>query len=230
MTTRNEVVAVRRSQIVSLSLTELMLLLVFMAITFSFLAKEEGQKEIPRIQHDLRIAEARVRVLEREKAQLKADLHAERLRTADLERFIRSLGYDPRIVPNSGTVPSANRAAADHHTGGNAPGLPRCHNTTGFLFTFAFQADGRIRGMPAWDGTATSTIGNLPGIATIASGKSLSLGEFRSAASKLVSWLDTQNEPCRYSVKVFHETTNISVYESQLSAVEKFFYVKRSSQ
>jgi hypothetical protein len=37
----------RRAQIVSLSMTELMLLLVFMSIAFSFLAKKEGLLEVP---------------------------------------------------------------------------------------------------------------------------------------------------------------------------------------
>ncbi|MEI9993754.1 MAG: hypothetical protein WDM91_04090 [Rhizomicrobium sp.] len=228
-----------------------MLLLVFMAITYSFLAKEEGLKDIPLVQKQLREAQSRIAELEGENSTLKAQLQASRERIAELERFIRGMGINPKTFqPDSGVISSgrissiaegqqrldnANRIIASLQQengllrktlGGKAPGLPRCLATSGYLIDFTLLADGRIRGAPAWE--AGAEVSALPGVATLASGQPLSLDAFRAAAAQLNAWADVQAEPCRFSIRETHETQNLGTFEGQLTVLERFFYVKRT--
>lgn len=245
MPTRSEIGFVRRAQIVSLSMTELMLLLVFMAITFSFLAKKEGLSEIPLLAQRLHEARAQIKTLERQKQALRAERDAAQARVADLERFIKGLGLDASTFkPNSGDIPSPNvstiadakkrisQLTATINTlrktlGGKAPGLPKCLVAGTFLLDLTLLPDGRIQGRPAWLTGGSAVAETIPGVSTLASASPLALSEFGAAAAQVTAWGDRQTEPCRFAVRVYYQTRDADLLDRQLSAVEGPFYVRR---
>jgi cell division protein FtsB len=96
-----EVARVRRQQVVNLSITELMILLVFMAITYSFLAREEDRKEVPLVQQEwdeLKAANERLRA---DVDKLKQERDVALARVAGLEQQLRQLFPDASPpVPN----------------------------------------------------------------------------------------------------------------------------------
>jgi cell division protein FtsB len=105
----SEVGRIRRQQIVNLSITELMLLLVFMAVTFSFLSKEEDLQDVPQIQKELEDTKAKnhsleeqIKNLNEERAILVRNLDSARDKIAGLERQLQELLPDaPPPVPNN---------------------------------------------------------------------------------------------------------------------------------
>jgi cell division protein FtsB len=116
MSASSEVGRIRRQQIVNLSITELMLLLVFMAVTFSFLSKEEDLRDVPQIQKELEETKATnhrleelIQTLNEERANLLRERDAARREIADLRNQLRELLPDaPPPVPNNpktGPVP-----------------------------------------------------------------------------------------------------------------------------
>lgn len=256
MTAHSEIGRLRRQQIVNLSMTELMILLVFMAVTFSFLAREEDLVEIPAAQ--VRIAE-----LEASLQQAKHDIAVlqKKLQEADAEneRLRRALDRLRPVTPtpNPGqpamvSVPeptwrqlqaeneSLKRIVAQQQKdiadlrrqikdqGNKAPGLPRCIVTSGFLLTITLQPDGYFRGSKAWDTGAEQQALALPGIERLSSGASLSTAEFRTAATELRKSGEAQEIPCRFTVLVKRETVNVDQYERQLNLLDEMFYYRRS--
>jgi cell division protein FtsB len=109
---------IRRQQVVNLSMTELLLLVVFMAVAFSFLSKEEDLREVSAVQKELELTkaanrslEAHIRELDEERARLLAKQDELQLAVARLEQQLRELLPDaPPPVANNGptvTVPES---------------------------------------------------------------------------------------------------------------------------
>src|SRR5215470_7280640 len=88
----------RRAQIVSLSLTEIMLLLVFMAVTFSFLAKEESEKKGPDVRGALNNALAERDTLRRDVASLEDKLATAAPEAERLTSFLKASAIDPATL------------------------------------------------------------------------------------------------------------------------------------
>ncbi|HEX6980230.1 MAG TPA: hypothetical protein VF342_13110 [Alphaproteobacteria bacterium] len=238
----------------------MMLLLVFMAVTYTFLARSEDLREVPQIQKELEEAKAYSKRLEERIASLEQQLAqaiAERDRAkAQAEEFRRTLerllpaAQPPRPNPEPMVVITearlnemqaktaslekiakelqAENAALRQRLGGKAPGLPRCIVTSRYLLEIILLPDGTFSGTPAWDASAAPIASTLPGIERLASGRPLSAREFRDAAGELNGWADAQEQPCRFAVLARRETTDINLFESQLSTIEAFFYVKRA--
>jgi primosomal protein N'' len=110
--------------------------------------------------------------------------------------------------------------------GGKAPGYPICTVTSGYLLSFTLLEDGRITGAPAWDSAAGPIVGKIDGVSTLASGRALTIAEFRSAARKIQDWEGRQTQQCRFRVKALRLTSSAAVYDKQLDALG-YFYPKR---
>jgi hypothetical protein len=110
MLAMDEVARIRRQQVVNLSMTELMLLLVFMAITFSFLSKEEGLTEVTLFQKERDEARAlnvllraHISELDLQIRELVRERDEEQRKAMELDRRLREL------LPEA-TAPSPNPA------------------------------------------------------------------------------------------------------------------------
>jgi FtsZ-binding cell division protein ZapB len=254
-----EIGRIRRQQVVNFSMTELLLLVVFMAVAFAFLSKEEDLRDIPLIKKELEEVkrenqrlQSEILNLKRERTALLEEREQLRSRVAELERRLKELlpeGLPP--APNNepmAQIPESELKAlraqnrnlnqiarefqAENGTlrrqlGGKGAGLPKCIVTSGFLLNLALRGDGSISGTAAWDEAAGSVASKLPGLAVLSSGAALSRAQFTSAGNELIAWANSQETPCRFSVKLTRLHSDISVYENQLNEVEMFFYAKR---
>lgn len=270
-----EVARVRRQQVVNLSITELMILLVFMSITYSFLAREEDRKEVPQSQQEwtrLKADNERLKI-EVRKFQQERDLALTRV--TELERLLKQLFPDAPVPvpnpPNNSFVAISKSALAELQAraaqadelraraakfeemqtkvtnleqqvlelnttilelrkrldGGKAPGRPRCPLTGTFLLAITANTDGSFTGVSASDKTLNSQAYALPGIEALSSRKQVSESEFKKIGAELIRLLETQDKPCRYSIRIKRTTNSFEQWEKQLSITEKFFYVKR---
>jgi cob(I)alamin adenosyltransferase len=252
MSSSGEAARARRAQIVALSLTELMLLLVFMSIAFTFLSKDEAKRDIPKVQRDLEEAQAALKEKSRQLAiarQRIQDLQEENHR---LNEYIKELtGATNSISPNAEFPPPGYgldrlRALAREQrsiisalqrqigdlqkkvNGGRAPGLPICTVTNGYLINFTLEADGNITGAPGWKSEMAFAVNEISGAQELASGRSLRLTELSASAAKVKSWGLRQVPPCTVRVSYARKTTDAGIFERQLKILGDYFYVGRA--
>lgn len=239
-----DVARARRAQIVSLSLTELMLLLVFMAITFSFLSRDENAREVDYCGVLLGECEERLATSRSELADREDEIRALKNQlsscTGDLAQCGETLRPDSRR-PTYGEctgIADCNRAIARLSdeiarltellkSSGKAPGLPVCTQIKGFIAQLHLLSDGTIQGLPS-----SAPSGELPSdvdgaLATITSGVALNERDFRHMAATIAQWGLTQTPPCRLLVKAYRVTDDAGMYERLLRLLEEHFYVKR---
>jgi hypothetical protein len=222
----NSTSRIRRAQIFSLSLTELILLLVFMAITFSSLAKDEGLREVPNLRAQLANALKENARLTKETLDLAGRLSTV---TQDLDlrkEFLERIGIDAvSLKPQSDTI----RIDATHtyilsSTGGKAPGHPQCALKNRFLLNLSLLSGDQIQSQLAWDREADASVTNLPGIPVLAAGQILSLSEFETAAKALTAE-SLKSSNCVFAVKVTRETKDADAFDAELILVERYFDV-----
>jgi hypothetical protein len=229
-------------------MTELMLLLVFMSIAFTFLSKDEARKDIPQVQKELEEAkrllvqrDSTIRSLRQEVASLKAE-------NRRLNEYIAQLTGPETLTPQADFPPKSYgieqlRVIAREQrmiiaalqrqvqemtkrlNGGKAPGLPICTLTRGFLLAFTLKPDGNISGVPGWSQEVGFILANSGGLPELSSGRNLSLEQFSSAADKVKSFGMAQSQPCTFRVSYRRETTDAAVFEQQLRALGGYFYV-----
>jgi hypothetical protein len=251
MSAFSEIGRLRRQQIVNLSITEMMLLLVFMAMTFSFLADEEHRAEVPLLHKQ--IQELR---FENQKLQDKLEKSLRELQTAKqaIAALIKKLN---QLEPNQPPIPNPlekllsygeqiktlkekllfNEAiinglkkendALIKASGKRGQGKPKCRVTTKFMILFELHQDGSLSGASDWHPAADSVASKLPGIEVLTSKKPLQYRQYRNAASKLQQWGLQRDIPCTFTVRTKRHTTQIEIYEKQLRLLERYFYVKR---
>jgi hypothetical protein len=244
-----EVARTRRAQIVALSLTELMLLLVFMSLAFTFLAKDEGKIEIPRVQRELDEKKLELKQLTKELAAVKKSLVAVQQENDRLDEYIKELtGSADSISPDSNTFPPSTygieqlRALAREQrsiivalqqqisalqtkiNGGKAPGLPICTITNHYLVLFTLEADGTFVGAPGWSQEMAFATRDVPGLDQLTSRRALNPDEFNAAAAKVKAWGVSQSQPCTVRVSYTRHTTDAGIFERQLNALGNFFY------
>ena len=227
MAQQNSPSRVRRAQIVSLSLTELMLLLVFMAVAFSFLAKKEGLVAIPRLQAELNDAIKENKRLTSENRFLSKNLDDANAKNQRLTRFLNSINIDTATLkPKGKVIVIGGTSYVISNTTGLAPGHPKCTLKSGFLFNLTLLSDMQIQGTAAWDTAADQVVTTIPGVAILSAGKALSLPEFEAAANALFTSSLAANN-CVFAVRVARQTKDADAYDAELTALRKYFYDKR---
>lgn len=208
-------------------MTELMILLVFMAIAFSFLAKKEGLKEIPRLRY-------RLEELMHRNAQLKSELATTQQKNiklkahvSKLEQFLSEIGIDGKTLePISNTIRFGGKTYK--RLSGHAPGRPGCALPSHFLLKFQLLSNDVITGTSLQnqdDGAKWST---MAGFNALASGRPLSLEQFRDAAYKLSHSSGADHGACVFAVKAFRVTNNAETFDAELSLIQQYFYVSHN--
>src|SRR5262249_13449469 len=138
---------IRRAQIVSLSLTEIMLLLVFMAVTFSFLAKEESEKKGPDVRTALTNALSERDTLRHDVANLEDRLAVTAPEVERLTRFLKDSTIDPATLkPRGQTITINGQSYVRTNMEGKAPGHPVCMLDSIYLLNVSLLSDGQIKG------------------------------------------------------------------------------------
>lgn len=210
-------------------MTELMLLLVFMTIAFSFLAKKEGLLEVPHIQlllNEQRKENARLRT---ENGKLSEKLAKSEAELGRLQRFLDRINIDSASLKPKGDaiyIDSSHTYVLSHNAG-QAPGHPQCALKSRYLLDLALLPGGTISGQAAWDtATDASAVNKLPGITVLASNRPLSVEEFTAVAKPLFTQ-NLTNQNCVFVVSATRKTKDADEFDAELRAVERFFNVSR---
>jgi hypothetical protein len=213
-------------QIVSLSLTELMLLLAFMAIAFSFLAREEALREVPRMQAQLDDALQAADRLRHENAELSTKLGDAVQDDQRLTQFLQRVQIDSATLMPEGEAIRFDAAHVYELSAGSmkAPGHPQCPLAGRYLLKLYLLANSQIKGAPLWDAKDAAGVSGLPGLAALGSGQPLSLKNFGGAA-KSVHDASLKNSGCVFAVQVIRQTRDADAFDAELLAVERYFDV-----
>jgi hypothetical protein len=233
-------------------MTEVMILMVFVAMAFSFLARDEGLKDVTSLEAQTEALTAEVDRLNEQLVESSARIRALEQELAAKDRMLaRLLNKDQSQLPNTVIVPKPDwdklqaalagaqkqlteqqqdlgallKKLADQ---GKGTGYPRCLVTAGFLLDVVVQPEGSMIVMPAWEPNAEDAARRLPGVPELVNAQGVSVEEFRRYARTLRKWGEDQSVPCRFHVRAEFRTQSVEVLVSRLKAVEESFYVKRS--
>jgi len=245
---------IRKERVHTTMLIELLVLLVFLAITFAVVTKDESATST--LQASLDEARAELHRMKLENATLRTENEELRRANAQLKDSLARWMAQPRtsipandqpiLIPNSQFKRLTDRLAnseamvderqkenaylraklAAAHGGGTD--LPNCPVTAGFLIGVDLMADGDVVVHPEWNAGAQDAVRNVPGIIDLATGSSMSLGKFAQAAQRVADWGRTQPSPCGFRAQVTEHHTNLALYKRQVRTVEEFFYVRRN--
>ena len=224
---RNNGARSRRAQIVSLSLTEIMLLLVFMAVTFSFLAKEESEKKGPELQGALSNAITERNTLRHDVAALEDRLATATPEVERLTRFLKASAIDPATLKPKGTTIVINgQTFVRTNLEGKAPGHPICTLSSVYLLNVALLSGGQVKGAKNWSAADARRVQGLPGLDVLSANAPIALKAFTAAAAGLRDYSVKTND-CVFAVRVKRETNDAGAFDDELNAVQAYFDVAR---
>jgi len=217
----------RRAQIVSLSLTEIMLLLVFMAVTFSFLAKEESEKKGPDLKNALTNALSERNTLRHDVAALEDRLATAAPEVERLTRFLNQSAIDPATLkPKGSTIVINGQTFVRTNMEGKAPGHPICALGSTYLLNVSLLSAGQVLVTKNWSDADAGRVAKLPGLDALVSNTSLTLKAFTIAAASLKDY-SLKINACVFAVKVKRVTNDAGAFDDELRAVEEYFDVVR---
>lgn len=238
-------VRVRKERVHTTMLIELLALLVFLAMGFAFLSREE--RDVSRLtllneqlRVDLAESVARIGALEREKRQL-------RIQVALLEESLRRFQseHGGTLVANDSVVLSrrhfeevsagmSNNAAMlsesqmenallRQQLGRGGSDLPRCPVTPGYFVAIDLMDDGFLV-RPAWSANASVAASRVTGASALASARPLSRAEFQRLAGQVRNWGRAQQPPCAFRATVRRQHRNFELYDQQRRLAAQYFY------
>lgn len=230
-------------------LIELLALMVFLAMAFAFVMKEEGDRTNPwKERHDRVLAELdqsreEVRELRREARAMRANLElleeANRMLRRSLEGPLQS--DDRRVSISSEELRRLNARVAnvedlldaqvrdnttlrDRLEGRGGTDLPRCQVSPGFLLRITVSGGDTFHVAPAWPASAAEPAARVPGLTNLGAGKSLNRQQFRAFAAAVQRWGGEQTPACGFTAEVFDTHSNKQLYKSQQRLIDTFFY------
>ncbi|MCE3288751.1 MAG: hypothetical protein K0R83_763 [Caulobacter sp.] len=241
----------RKDRIHGAMLIEVLVLLVFLAMTFAFLGKprvDPKDKQIADLKLEVsrlkrQVSELSVWALELEKANqsLAAELRRYKAdpnsipsasdRFATLEKLeLRKLVADRAnksaiIDEQQKTIASQNARLRAAGKGG--ADLPPCSVTPGYLISVDLLAGGRFKARAAWTSDAAGAVSAVPGVQALVDAGPMSRDAFLERARPIYDWGRAQSVPCGFRAEVRETHGDLTLYKSQVSTVERFFYVRR---
>ena len=231
MSTTTAVRQTRRSDIINLTVTEIMLLMVFVSLVFSFLAREEQMKPVEayiqenaELRSALEAMKAEVVQLKNKVAQLEAEIREkdetinrllgrdkssisiEVVPTADMQKFRADLeAAKARIDQLERIIKTLQgdlvSAGKRIENLGGGTGYQRCAVTSNFLLDITPLADGGYSITPAWDASAMTSALAVEGVKNLVDGGHLTSAQFQQFASEVLGWSRRQTPECRFYVR-----------------------------
>lgn len=228
-----DLLRLRKERVHSTMLVEVLALLIFMAMTFAFVLRDDALRTNPWKQKHDQVA-AELKLVKAENGQL-------RRQNNELARINRQLlrGISGTIPANAMAISAedwaellrkleAAEAAADHWRGQvegrGGVDLPNC---TGFGTNFIVRIDlvgGGYQVTPKWPTSAGAAAAKVNGLTALASGRTLSTGEFRRLANQVKAWGRSQPQECNFRAEVFTRGGVITV--AQQNIVGDAFYTR----
>ncbi len=245
---------IRKERIHTTMLIELLVLLVFLALAFAFVTKDESsvsslQAKVDQLARDLGAARKQVSLLQLRNDELIAanrDLRQSLFRWMDRHQGTLAASDQPIVLPKSqfdkltnrlGNADDMVKERQDENAKlrlqlaaarGGGTDLPNCPVTAGFLIKVDLYGDGALVVHPAWNPGAADSVSQVPGALALASGGRLSGPEFQSRAAGVAAWGRSLATPCGFRAQVTEHHSNLTLYKTQVRAVERYFYVRRN--
>jgi hypothetical protein len=221
----------RRSDIINLTVTEIMLLMVFVILVFSFLAREEELKPVASyIQENAQLRQAleamklEVVDLKRQVAELQADnkrkdetinrllgrdsasISVEVVPTVDMQKLRADLAVAQDRIKQLELLLAAQQndlAGRDAKIAslGGGTGYPRCLVTSAYLVEITPLADGGFRVIPAWDTGAERSALEVQGVRALTETSHITAAQFQQFSGEVFAWSRMQKPECRFHAR-----------------------------
>ncbi|HEX6375460.1 MAG TPA: hypothetical protein VFZ91_07040 [Allosphingosinicella sp.] len=237
----------RKERIHTMMLIELLALLVFMAMGFAFVSRDEALANPVRD----RIARLENLVAERDRriAELESQARSLEAYNRELAESLRRLIDDPdrKLRANAGLVmlPKArldelvaenrnkteliaarqleNKQLRDR-LGRGGSDLPNCPVASGRIVEIQAYGDGGYGVTPLWSADAAPAASRVPGLVALTRAGRLSRAEFGRFAAQVKAWGATQTPACIFRARIVERHGNIERFKQQRRFADQYFY------
>ncbi len=240
-------IRVRKERVHTTMLIELLALLIFLAMGFAFLSREE--KSVDRLtlrneelKAELAAKDAQIAAIEREARDLRTqnELLAESLRRFQSEhggtlvandrvilsrRHFQEMAADIRNKDAIIRATQANNAALLRRIGRGGSDLPPCPVTDRFIVAVELMGDGGFVVRPAWGADAAMAVAAVPGATALASSRAINRAEFQRLAGQMKQWGSAQRPPCGFRASIRRRHQNADLNDRQRNFVAQYFYI-----
>ena len=244
---------IRKERVHTTMLIELLVLLVFLAITFAVVTKDESsvstiqaqldalRAELKQVKHEDSALRGENDELKRANAALRDSLARwmDRPRTAipasdqpivvpgeQFRQLVAQVANDKAMIDERQKENATLRSRLAAHGGGTD--LPNCPVTAGFLISVDLLADGSFQVHSLWNAGALEAVRKIPGALELAKGGAVSSATFEQQAMRVAAWGRGQPSPCGFRAQVTEHHSNLALYKRQVHVVERYFYVRRN--
>lgn|GEM_PF-4389736 len=252
MNTQSAALQYENEQVVTFTLVELLTTLVFIAMALALVLKDEALKDLSPTQERMQELLKQHEVDQKEIRRRDARIAVLEARLDEQQKFIQRLlksggatlpPGEYKIVPTSEVNKGINAEAVVKELleqnaalrreiaklkGGGDLTRPKCPTNPGFLVRAELLSNGSIAISPMWPQTSSGIVAKVNGIRQLTGAGAMSRAEFMRRASVVDDWGRSQPVPCAFSALAVSQHSNLSLYLQQLSAVEQYFYVRRS--
>lgn len=238
---RSEILKIRKERVHSTMLVEVLALLIFMSMAFAFVLRDDALRTNTWKQKYDKL-EIELKAVKRENVKLRREV-------VELERANRQL-----LRNITGTIPAndtliitqdqwqeliarlANAEAIIEALEGENGGLrarlegrggsdlPNCRVSPTSYIVRIDLSPGGYSVTRRWPASSEPAAAQVPGLRELASGRTLSSGEFRRLAGQVKAWGRSQAVPCNFRADVYVHHSNMSAYRTQQSVIGDTFY------
>lgn len=235
--TIDEFLRKKHSSLVNLSLTELLMLMVFVAMAFTVFASAEGKQELSVAQFELGNLRSEVSTLRERYRQLdETNRYYTRLlailrapnSTLPVE-LGNALGGTVDLIQNGAPLPDI-QARLDSFTQMvfGLRGLPRCQVYRALVFDIQLKQDNTLS-VRAFDGALQERkLKNVPGFNALINRDEIGKEELFLELQRIYQWSNLPQNRCRFSVNLTMSSSDIKKYFEIKEILETFFYTKET--
>ncbi|HZF94296.1 MAG TPA: hypothetical protein VEZ20_05405 [Allosphingosinicella sp.] len=240
----------QNEMVVTFTLVELLTTLVFIAMALALILKNEALRDLSPSQERMKALTERVEQQRLAIARMEDRIALLEREVAEKNDVIRRLMADRSApLPPGGTIVTQRhldelrgdaaisreraetiRGLAEQIRalrGGATVTLPRCPTNVGDLLTVRLHGDGSLSAKAAWGSEFNARVARVPGVGALASGRTMSRGQFGQLADQAARWGMGQSPQCRFRVSIESLHGNMATYRRQRATVWERFYVTR---
>ncbi|MEN8237413.1 MAG: hypothetical protein ABFQ95_07745 [Pseudomonadota bacterium] len=224
-----------KSDVFSLSVAEILLMMLFVAMAFSFYSDLEAQIGVT-------VAEKKAEELEelfnKEKMENKQrkkrikDLKTEIIQLNDFVNHLLGKRSDVHLQSSEYScwkLVDVQQKKLSSLMRGCGTGYPRCTVTSGNLFAIHIRSDGMLNVTQRWDEGGDLAVDKVPGAKALVGKGTVTMMEFRRYAEQIFQWSESQKVRCRFHVDASSKAPSLSAdfVAERMHVIDTYFYPKR---
>lgn len=241
-------IRIRRERVHTTMLIELLALLIFLAMTFAFISRDEMaadplQEKVEKLTRQVAKQDKQIRELRaqnRELVNVNRELatsikrllstHSGTLAANDLLTLTKA-HFDEMVddAANKGAILEArqkeNAQLRAKLAGNGGTDLPNCPVTPGFIVRIDALPGGGFSVSPLWAQNAQATAVKVTGLSVLATSTPMSVGAFRNFAGQIKAWGEHQAIPCGFRARMVARHGSLNQFISQQRIAAQYFYL-----